>query len=116
MRIPGLWDIFLMKVWNKSKPHPKTAVFIGRPTKYGNPFPITSTQNREEVILKYADYLSKNPDLVNVFKKELEGKDLVCFCSPLPCHGDVIKFLWEKMKIKFKGSLVNIDGCLIFGR
>jgi hypothetical protein len=23
-------------------------------------------------------------------KRELKGKDLVCYCAPLACHGDVL--------------------------
>ena len=24
---------------------------------------------------------------------ELRGRDLVCFCAPLPCHGDLLRRL-----------------------
>jgi len=27
---------------------------------------------------------------------ELKGKDLVCWCSPLPCHGDILLELANK--------------------
>lgn len=71
---------------------PKNSVFIGRPSKWGNPFIVGKHGTREQVILKYMDWIQKNPDLLNCIS-ELTGKDLVCFCSPKACHGDVLIIL-----------------------
>jgi hypothetical protein len=68
---------------------PKDAVYVGRPSKYGNPFPIEG-DNRDEVIEKYRQYLRGKPWLVAMIKQELRGKDLVCWCTPLACHADVL--------------------------
>jgi hypothetical protein len=64
-------------------------VFIGRPTKWGNPFIIGRDGSREEVIAKYEDHLRYQPELINALD-ELRGKTLGCFCAPEPCHGDVL--------------------------
>lgn len=69
---------------------PKDAVYIGRPSIWGNPYPLFPGRSREEVIRKYKVYLDNNPELKTKAKTELEGKDLVCFCSPLACHGDYL--------------------------
>jgi hypothetical protein len=66
-------------------------IYIGRGSKYGNPFVMGADGTRAEVIDRYREYakecLSKNPDWL----LDLKGKDgLVCFCNPLPCHGDVL--------------------------
>ena len=37
-----------------------------------------------------------NPGLLEEIRK-LKGKNLVCFCSPKPCHGDVILELANKL-------------------
>lgn len=66
------------------------AVYIGRPSKWGNPYPITPDEPRELVIAKFRKYLDENPELKQAAKKQLRGKDLVCFCAPKPCHGDVL--------------------------
>lgn len=71
-------------------------VYIGRPSPYGNPFKITKTTTREEVIEKYREYVMANPGLLEEIRK-LKGKNLVCFCSPKPCHGDVILELANKL-------------------
>lgn len=77
-------------------------IFIGRPSILGNPFPITPYCNRRESLLKYRVYLKTQ--IVNrtaVYKELrriqiLEEKNpdklirLLCFCKPLPCHGDII--------------------------
>jgi hypothetical protein len=45
---------------------------------------------RDEVILKYKEWLNESPELIELAKRELVGKDLVCFCAPRACHGDVL--------------------------
>lgn len=67
-----------------------TSAYIGRPSKYGNPFHIGIDGTREEVITKYKDWLNTQPDLIKLAKQELRGRDLACWCAPLPCHGDVL--------------------------
>lgn len=79
------------RVLNKYKDEiPKDAVYIGRPSIYGNPFPINKNQDRAKVIQLFTQYLEERPDLKARVRKDLGGKDVVCFCAPLPCHGDVL--------------------------
>ena len=79
------------KVLNKYKDGvPTNAVYIGRPSKWGNPFVIGKDGSREEVIDKYRAWLLTQPAKVEEAKRELAGKDLVCFCAPKGCHGDVL--------------------------
>jgi len=73
------------------------AVYIGRPSKWGNPFKIGRDGNREEVIKKYREYILNRPDLLESLH-ELRGKVLACWCAPQPCHGDV---LLELLKERF---------------
>lgn len=69
---------------------PSDAVYIGRTTKWGNPFKIGVDGDRSWVIKLYRDYLLSNPQLITAVKNELRGKDLICHCSPEACHGDVL--------------------------
>ncbi|MFA5347055.1 MAG: DUF4326 domain-containing protein [Methanoregula sp.] len=86
-----------MRILNKYKDgFPPGSVYIGRPSPFGNPFSIGKDGSREEVIEKYRQWLQDQPRLVKIMKRELKGKDLVCFCSPKPCHGDVIKEVVEE--------------------
>lgn len=79
------------RVLNKHRDKiPAGAVYIGRPSRWGNPFEIGEDGSREEVVAKYRTWLMAQPDLINAAQKELAGKDLVCFCSPKACHGDVL--------------------------
>jgi hypothetical protein len=73
-------------------------VYIGRPSKWGNPFKIGCDGDRQEVITKYEEWLlgiitapdgSKPPSLKEALT-ELSGKRLGCWCFPAPCHGDVL--------------------------
>lgn len=76
----------------------ETQIYIGRPSKWGNPFMIGKDGSREEVIEKYKNYLTKErPDLMKQLG-ELKGKDLVCWCAPLGCHGHVLLDLVRKLE------------------
>lgn len=71
-------------------------IYIGRPSPLGNPFsPKDGTKakykvsSREEAVEKYEEYLLSNIKLLS-YLRDLKGKILGCFCSPLKCHGDVL--------------------------
>jgi len=68
---------------------PSGAVYVGRPTKWGNPFVIGRDGSRAVVIAKFRKFLLGSPELMGDLA-ELRGKDLVCFCAPLECHADVL--------------------------
>lgn len=86
--------------WNA----PKNAVYIGRGSIYGNPFPIQnkSEQERERVCVEYRKYLAKRIENDSEFRKavkELKGKNVACFCSNGKasrrdgarwCHGHIL--------------------------
>lgn len=67
----------------------KCDIYIGRPNKWGNPFSIGKDGTREEVIIKYEEWIRNNPELLKDLH-ELKGKTLGCWCSPKACHGDVL--------------------------
>ena len=64
-------------------------VYIGRPSKWGNPFAIGRDATRGQVIARYERWLRSQPELVAALH-ELEGKTLGCWCAPSACHGDVL--------------------------
>ena len=79
------------RVLNKrAGPQSGDAVFIGRPSAYGNPFPITRTEDRATVIRNFGHWIHQQDDLLTKVRVELRGKDLLCFCAPQPCHGDIL--------------------------
>jgi hypothetical protein len=76
------------KVWNKyHNDAPADAVYVGRPSKWGNPHPIGGGKTREEVIRLYRQWVAHRR---NEIRQELRGKHLICFCAPKPCHADVL--------------------------
>lgn len=88
-----------MKVYNKfHKDAPKDAVYVGRPTKFGNPFShLTSgtlaqhlVKDRDEAVKRFEEYLLTNKPLLNAAQAELKGKSLVCWCAPKSCHADIL--------------------------
>ena len=79
------------RLFNKRTDAPSySMVYIGRPGPFGNPFTIGEDGTRAEVIAKYEEWLMRNPELLERVHTELPGKDLLCWCAPLPCHGDVL--------------------------
>jgi hypothetical protein len=75
--------------------------YIGRPSRWGNPFVIGPDGTRAEVIDKYREYILGNEELLSHLP-DLEGKILGCYCHPLPCHGDVLVELLESDYIRSK--------------
>ena len=78
-------------VLNRSLTHgvPRGAVYVGRRSKWGNPFHIGADGTRDEVVVLYRQYLLSSPDLITALP-ELTGRDLVCWCAPAACHADVL--------------------------
>lgn len=68
-------------------------IYIGRGSKWGNPFPMktNSEQERVRVIKMYAEWIQL-PEQQHLLDdlESLRGKTLGCFCAPLACHGNVL--------------------------
>jgi hypothetical protein len=86
-------QIVPLVVHNKKQPFD---VYIGRPSKWGNPFshlPGTKAMyqvaSREDAIQMYEAWIQTQPDLMKALG-ELKGKVLGCWCKPQSCHGDVL--------------------------
>lgn len=69
---------------------PPNAVYVGRPTKWGNPFPV-GTIDLQESLRLYRQHVHHHRSKGRLDIDELRGKDLACWC-PLdqPCHADVL--------------------------
>jgi len=65
-------------------------VYIGRPSKWGNPFVIGKDGNRLDVCKKFEEWILTQPKMMAEAKKELAGKRIACFCAPLQCHGETL--------------------------
>lgn len=100
-----------IKVLNRHhgyRPDGHSRIYIGRGSPLGNPYShIRDSQakflvpTREEAITKYKDWLTSQIAAGNrsvltaleaIAQQSLNGGvDLICFCVPKACHGDVIK-------------------------
>ena len=84
-------------------------IYIGRGSSFGNPYSHLNpdktkaefkVSSRDEAIIKFKEYfLEKLADknfrnelksLIEILKNHQEI-NLVCFCKPKTCHGDIIK-------------------------
>ena len=92
-----------MEILNKYKiENTKGTIYIGRGSPLGNPFPITKELPRLEAIAKYKVYLiqrilSNNDIILSALRSLKEDSKLLCFCSPAPCHGNIVKDIWEEI-------------------
>ena len=81
------------RVLNKSTATPAelaAAIYVGRPTMFGNPYRMSKMCSREEALVKYRHWLDKHPAILDAAKQCLRGHDLVCWCAPKPCHADIL--------------------------
>jgi hypothetical protein len=101
--------------WRK----PEGAIYVGRPTPFGNPYQLTRIGTVWVVFVQVEDadkpvtvstvFDERQARLVAVdgframfrtpggaeqaeyFARELHGRDLLCWCAPdMPCHADVL--------------------------
>jgi len=77
---------------------PKNTIYVGRPSKWGNPFKMFSwidsfqIKTAKDLVEAYGLYVvSRGMPEYDLAKKELKGKNLACWC-PLdqPCHADIL--------------------------
>lgn len=74
-------------------------VYIGRGSKFGNPYMLGIHGSREAVIARHKKDFDNDPELQEAVWNELRGKILGCFCKPLPCHGDTyVEYIEEREK------------------
>ncbi|QYW06491.1 hypothetical protein uan_079 [Pseudomonas phage UAntarctica] len=83
---------------------PRGAVYVGRPSEFGNPFVVGKDGQRGECRDKYREWVKTQPALLKKIRK-LAGKDLVCWCWPDACHAEVIMEIanpgWDKDQAPF---------------
>jgi hypothetical protein len=77
--------------WRK----PEGVVFVGRPSRWGNPFVIGRDGDRAAVVEKHRAWLldpqrKMGPTIAEI-RRDLRGRDLACWCAPdQPCHAELL--------------------------
>ncbi|WP_252365337.1 DUF4326 domain-containing protein [Saccharomonospora piscinae] len=73
---------------HKGGRQPSGVVYVGRPTRWGNPYPV-QTYGLNEALRRFREHLRARPDLVADAREVLTGYDLACYCPEgQPCHAD----------------------------
>lgn len=94
------WTWVKVAVKNKhymSKKARHLSTYIGRPSIWGNPFPLRKESLRDQVCDQYEVHMAQcllNGTITDADFKALDGKYLMCFCKPKRCHGDTIAMLF----------------------
>jgi len=99
----------MIRVVNKKNYAGSDGVYIGRPSPLGNPFTHlpganraeTKVATREEAIERYRAWLPNAIETDEIVRQAFEhlvefykafGElTLECWCTPKPCHGDVLR-------------------------
>jgi hypothetical protein len=102
------------KGWRK----PDNCVYVGRGSRWGNPFVVGKNGTAQECVKKYCDWLLpyrhqgwhntmldfmlSEASLTEIWGK-LSGKNLMCWCKiGEPCHADVLLILAASNRCKEK--------------
>jgi hypothetical protein len=85
-------------------------IYVGRSNAFkklrghvlGNPYPLKREADRAECLRKYADYLARHPQLPGWLRGlarnvKRTGLPLACWCSPKPCHADLLAAMIDRM-------------------
>ena len=85
---------------------PKSAVYVGRPSPWGNPFPVKNNKRKDGVYIQglsrqrsvrlFSEYAHKRGIREPLWLEPLISKSLVCFCAPKACHANILYFLANK--------------------
>lgn len=92
------------RIWNRSRDKqriPTDAVYVGRPTKWGNPWSdkpssidtVTVVGSKIEAVAKFVEWIMSDTPYTKQLRRdarqELVGKDLICWCAPDDCHAEI---------------------------
>ena len=71
---------------------PEGAVYVGRPSKWGNPYrPHECSTGAKGAVDCFRILVESEEETIAEIQAELRGKDLACFCAlDKPCHADVL--------------------------
>jgi hypothetical protein len=80
---------------------PEGAIYVGRPSRWGNDFEVGVDGTTEECVKLYAEAMAmlkeNSPAYYNDLLAPLRGHDLACWCplvdadgNPVPCHANVL--------------------------
>ena len=73
-------------------------VYVGRPTRWGNPFTIGKDGDRKECCRKFNEWAwaDEQAEWREAVRTELAGKDLLCWCAPKQCHAETLRTICER--------------------
>lgn len=115
----------VLNFYHLGKVIPEGATYIGRAmphfglkaSKFANPFKLKDDEPRGSTIQRYKEWLWEQIRQGKITLEdllELEGQNLVCFCAPQACHGDVLvaavqwaRREWDKRHPPFKDDYWN---------
>ena len=89
--IVNLYTVSDLRSWIKGKDN----IYIGRPSKWGNPYKVgtkVGTYSRQEAVSLYETYI-KDSETLSVSIGALKEKILGCWCAPKVCHGQVASLI-----------------------
>ena len=74
-----------------TSPNGLPIVYVGRPTEWGNPWPVGESISLAKSIRWHKEFVKRTLELHPSYLAPLRGKNLACWC-PLdqPCHADVL--------------------------
>jgi hypothetical protein len=70
---------------------PPNTIYVGRPTKWGNPFPVGNGVTAATAVAYYRSSQCLHALIISFDLLKLRGKNLACWCAlDQPCHADVL--------------------------
>jgi len=89
---------------------PIDAVYVGRPTKWGNPYRAEECAGGQaDAVACFRVLVESEPETIADIQKELRGKKLACWCSlSKPCHADVLAEIANRLPDSVIESLQKI--------
>lgn len=67
---------------------PPNSSYVGRGTAFGNRFRIGIDGDRDMVIDSYIAEKRQDEEFLDLVRRQLKGRNLVCHCAPERCHAN----------------------------
>lgn len=82
-----------MKILNKHTDPEAAGVYVGRPSRWGNPFEICHGTSRDDACSAF-EFWAFAPEQLSFrddVRTYLKDKDLICWCAPKRCHAETLR-------------------------
>jgi hypothetical protein len=96
---------------------PPNTVYVGRATRWGNPYKVGPGMELSRSLELYREHLEREVKNGNLKLDDLHGKNLACWCSlNKPCHADILIAALKRAEKREANKTFLINGPFLLAK